>query len=336
MVHLLSEGLHNGMFFCCVVGASCQGTAGWFGLSSLTTSSFFSLLPTYLSNHNNEQVLTEENFKCSENLDDCSEISEVEEGRSDPTEQVTDPPCGNKAEGSSTSWGTASITEEPHEEGDDGDLQEVALSDDKNDDEKDATVEDLMTSSCRVMKLWDAHDTTYRCVEANCSICLGDYEVGDEIVQSAAEHDEEYCIHVFHSECMLQWLAKGKKRCPICRHWFVPSLRIKQQMKQAHVVTRPSSMHHLYDATSRQELASIHDGNATDSDLSGSSQGDIEHGGHGQVVEAQLQRNDSRDGSHNDDAHNANQQPGVENDVEMGLPGEPIEVPGWRASEISV
>ena len=287
---------------------------------------------------NNEQVLSEENFKCSDKLDDdCSEISEIEEGRSNPgvAQEVTGPasPPYEKAEGSSASWGTASITEEAHE-GDDADLQDVDISEDKNGDDKNATVEDFMTSSCRVMKLWDAHDKTYRCVEANCSICLGDYEVGDEIVQSAAEHDNEYCIHVFHSECMLQWLAKGKKRCPICRHWFVPSLRIKQQMKEAHVVTRPSSMHHLYDATSRQELASIHDDNATDSDLSRSSQGDIEHGGHGQLG-AQLERINSHDSSNNDN-ENARPQRGIENDVELGLPGEPIEVPGWGASEISI
>ena len=197
------------------------------------------------------------------------------------------------------------------------------------------------------MRIWDAHDTTYRCVEANCSICLGDYEIGDEIVQSAAEREEEYCIHVFHSDCMLQWLAKGKKRCPICRHWFVPSIRIKEQMKEAHVVMRPNSLHHLYDATSREPLASLDSSSssrsssssANDSNPTRTSQGGIiDHDDHDQEGAQQLQRGDDTNGfSALNDAANANQ-PEVENenDVELGLPGERIEVPGWGATDISV
>ena len=83
----------------------------------------------------------------------------------------------------------------------------------------------------QMMKLWNCHDMTYRCLEANCSICLLDYQINDSIVQSAANEEAEYCRHVFHYDCMLLWLVQGKKRCPICRHWFVPAIRIKDQQK---------------------------------------------------------------------------------------------------------
>lgn len=43
-----------------------------------------------------------------------------------------------------------------------------------------------------------------------CSICLGDYKVGDETATS------KKCSHVFHRECLLEWSA-FKKECPICR-----------------------------------------------------------------------------------------------------------------------
>lgn len=61
-------------------------------------------------------------------------------------------------------------------------------------------------------------------VDGYCAICLTEYEVGDEVVRSALND----CKHVFCSECMLLWLEKGKKRCPICRYWFVPGSRYVQ------------------------------------------------------------------------------------------------------------
>ena len=67
-----------------------------------------------------------------------------------------------------------------------------------------------------------------RCVDGTCTFCLDEYEVGDQVVWSNLE-----CQHVFHKECLMQWLSKGKKRCPICRHWFVPGSKIDDQ-KQSH------------------------------------------------------------------------------------------------------
>lgn len=59
-------------------------------------------------------------------------------------------------------------------------------------------------------------------VGIECVICLVEYEVGDEVIWSTRQS----CPHAFHAECILQWLGKGKKRCPICRHLFVPGQRI--------------------------------------------------------------------------------------------------------------
>ncbi|CAB9514667.1 expressed unknown protein [Seminavis robusta] len=132
-----------------------------------------------------------------------------------------------------------------------------------------------LEENTKMMTLWDPHDTCYREIEANCTICYDDYKVGDTLVRSAADEEGEYCTHVFHYECMMEWLEKGKKRCPICRHWFVPAIRIHQQMQEAHVETHPDSVRHLYDSRTMQGLASLQ--NDTDSVMSGSSNIDDDH-----------------------------------------------------------
>jgi hypothetical protein len=63
-----------------------------------------------------------------------------------------------------------------------------------------------------------AADGKPRPVEASCSICLMQYQVGDSVIWST----RKACPHAFHDECILSWLEKGKKRCPCCRNFFVP------------------------------------------------------------------------------------------------------------------
>jgi hypothetical protein len=49
-----------------------------------------------------------------------------------------------------------------------------------------------------------------------CAICLGPYHDGELVVQ-ACNRD---CHHVFHRECIAEWLAK-KDECPCCRQSFL-------------------------------------------------------------------------------------------------------------------
>jgi hypothetical protein len=70
-------------------------------------------------------------------------------------------------------------------------------------------------------------DETFRSVDAHCAVCFSEYEEGDQVVWSGL-----HCRHAFHYDCMLPWLVKGKKRCPICRDWFVPGERIEDQKRE--------------------------------------------------------------------------------------------------------
>ncbi|KAL8999110.1 MAG: hypothetical protein Q9169_001998 [Polycauliona sp. 2 TL-2023] len=44
-----------------------------------------------------------------------------------------------------------------------------------------------------------------------CLVCLCDYEVGEEVRRLTK------CDHLFHRECIDQWLTTGRNSCPLCR-----------------------------------------------------------------------------------------------------------------------
>jgi len=52
--------------------------------------------------------------------------------------------------------------------------------------------------------------------EKCCSICLGDYQIGEEI--GWASNPE--CTHGFHKECIVNWLMRNRN-CPVCRRDFL-------------------------------------------------------------------------------------------------------------------
>mmetsp|Transcript_17541 Transcript_17541/g.24179 ORF Transcript_17541/g.24179 Transcript_17541/m.24179 type:complete len:230 (-) Transcript_17541:16-705(-) len=54
------------------------------------------------------------------------------------------------------------------------------------------------------------HDVEKCESDSTCVICLSPYEVGDNIVTT------RNCSHVFHRECISQWLQKSVE-CPYCR-----------------------------------------------------------------------------------------------------------------------
>lgn len=71
------------------------------------------------------------------------------------------------------------------------------------------------------------NDGSRKVVNGSCSICITDYAVSDRLVRSPLDE----CPHVFHEECMLQWLSTGRKTCPTCREWFVPGTKIADQIE---------------------------------------------------------------------------------------------------------
>jgi hypothetical protein len=52
---------------------------------------------------------------------------------------------------------------------------------------------------------------------AGCSICLSHFEPQ----QLVCESNNSSCQHVFHKDCMVDWLMKGHDTCPMCREVYL-------------------------------------------------------------------------------------------------------------------
>lgn len=44
-----------------------------------------------------------------------------------------------------------------------------------------------------------------------CLICLSDYEAAEELRQLTS------CKHLYHKDCIDEWLTTGRNSCPLCR-----------------------------------------------------------------------------------------------------------------------
>jgi len=112
-----------------------------------------------------------------------------------------------------------------------------------------------------------------RCVEASCAICFKNYEVGDQIVGSSVD---DGCPHVFHVTCIIEWLSLGKKRCPICRRWFVSPAKIDDQRK---------GYFEHHSETDSEDVGHIQPRDAVSTDANGDDdhrhEGHLEQHGHG-------------------------------------------------------
>ena len=52
--------------------------------------------------------------------------------------------------------------------------------------------------------------------QERCAICLERFENGDDVCYS----NDPQCTHIFHRECVFEWLLKNNG-CPCCRRSFL-------------------------------------------------------------------------------------------------------------------
>lgn len=57
----------------------------------------------------------------------------------------------------------------------------------------------------------DASSVASSCNSTMCPICIHDIEVGDDVAVLSA------CNHIFHRDCLSEWLSTHTRDCPYCR-----------------------------------------------------------------------------------------------------------------------
>ena len=109
-----------------------------------------------------------------------------------------------------------------------------------------------------------------------CPICLDNFEVGDIVMWS--RHNHGSCSHVFHEDCLLQWLLEQRENeCPTCRACFIADISTNS-------ITPSSSSSTDTDTDTDTDENSIlepneTENNSTDEETTGhESSGDIEEG----------------------------------------------------------
>jgi hypothetical protein len=57
--------------------------------------------------------------------------------------------------------------------------------------------------------------------EESCTICLVEYRHGDLVQRNAFNEESKVCDHIFHPECITEWIELSRNsECPCCRSPF--------------------------------------------------------------------------------------------------------------------
>jgi len=88
----------------------------------------------------------------------------------------------------------------------------------ENDEEAKTEIVDgddaeLTTTDCKHSSLSRLSDWWKTSAKDECCICLECYTVGETICAPKATE----CNHVFHEECIHEWIKRGNDKCPLCR-----------------------------------------------------------------------------------------------------------------------
>eukprot|EP00529_Nitzschia_sp_RCC80_P025422 CAMPEP_0113493902 /NCGR_PEP_ID=MMETSP0014_2-20120614/28832_1 /TAXON_ID=2857 /ORGANISM="Nitzschia sp." /LENGTH=531 /DNA_ID=CAMNT_0000387781 /DNA_START=242 /DNA_END=1837 /DNA_ORIENTATION=+ /assembly_acc=CAM_ASM_000159 len=108
----------------------------------------------------------------------------------------------------------------------------IVLDDDEEEEKEEEGTGDeesqtaaVVTTVATPSRSQDPPPNANRTVPGGCAICLCAYEAGDSVSWSK----EGECLHAFHTDCIVPWLAKKTEPvCPCCRRQFCTYDRVTQ------------------------------------------------------------------------------------------------------------
>lgn len=86
---------------------------------------------------------------------------------------------------------------------------------------------DVENSQSKVLSAYFGDNEVIAIEENSCTICLVEYQHGDEVQRNAFNEESKVCDHIFHPECIAEWIEQSKNsECPCCRSPFAVLTKI--------------------------------------------------------------------------------------------------------------
>ena len=86
------------------------------------------------------------------------------------------------------------------------------LEDTEDEEQEHQALDSLPAGLCARRRSTESDESSINSVDHDvCPICLGSYKEGNMLFAS------KHCAHIFHGDCILEWLTNRREDCPICR-----------------------------------------------------------------------------------------------------------------------
>ena len=86
------------------------------------------------------------------------------------------------------------------------------LEDTEDEEQEHQALDSLPAGLCARRRSTGSDESSINSVDHDvCPICLGSYKEGNMLFAS------KHCAHIFHGDCILEWLTNRREDCPICR-----------------------------------------------------------------------------------------------------------------------
>eukprot|EP00814_Leptocylindrus_danicus_P011124 CAMPEP_0116027294 /NCGR_PEP_ID=MMETSP0321-20121206/14536_1 /TAXON_ID=163516 /ORGANISM="Leptocylindrus danicus var. danicus, Strain B650" /LENGTH=226 /DNA_ID=CAMNT_0003500607 /DNA_START=245 /DNA_END=925 /DNA_ORIENTATION=+ len=118
----------------------------------------------------------------------------------------------------------------------------------ENDQNNKSSREEMIQKALVVQKITPALSTMMK--EQVCLICLSGYDLGEN---ACGARDVADCVHIFHEECLQEWLIKHDD-CPCCRRCIIPEEVVPDRIGQYRLRTSSARAAESYTSSMMEDI----------------------------------------------------------------------------------